>query len=512
MKGTINIMRMKRFILITFLIAALFVSAGCESKKTQAGINESKPAFSSDIKETGKPATGQTNQGSATKESTGEPVLSTGETTVASSGNVQEQTAEPEKKTEDLSKEEDKEPFEINGLVLVKDIIPDIEIELKYATEDNFTKTKVYPYDICVLQKSTAIKLKKANDELMKMGYRLKIWDAYRPLSVQKIFWELVPDSRYVANPNTGGSKHNRGTAVDVTLVDMNGNELEMPTGFDDFTEKAARSYGNISETARKNVELLTNIMVKNGFTTITTEWWHYNDSDSDRYGVLDVDLEEFMQGDAPYGNQSIIIDPFADKLRELDGIDGAGQIVLVLAENPETSKAKAYTYEKVNGQWQAVFEPFDCVIGRNGITHDKKEGDGKSPAGTFSLYRCFGRDENPGTRLHYTRFEKNDFWVDDPGSNLYNTYQKGPSNGRWVSAEDLYGIGDIYRFFIVIEYNTKNPVPGKGSAIFMHIWQGKDSYTGGCTAMAEENLLRIMNWLDPDKNPLLLQYPAKDF
>lgn len=502
MKVTINMIRIKRFILIPFLIAALFITAGCADRKTQAEKNDNRPVFSSDINESNKP-TEAINNGSEAKESLKAPVITPDETTGMEQGTSQDNNP-------DLSNGQD--PIEIHGLVLVKDIIPGIEIELKYATEDNFTKTKVYPYDICVLQKSTAMKLKKANDELMEMGYRLKIWDAYRPLSVQKIFWDLVPDSRYVANPNTGGSKHNRGTAVDVTLVDMEGNELEMPTGFDDFTAKAGRSNNDMSETAKKNVELLTNVMVKNGFTTITTEWWHYNDSDSGNYSALDVDLEEFMQGDAPYDNQSLKIDPFIDKLNKLDGIDGAGQIVLVLADSPETSKAAAYTYEKVSGQWQVVFEPFDCVIGRNGLAYDKKEGDGKSPIGIFPLYRSFGREANPGTRLNYTRFEENDFWIDDPNSKLYNTYQKGIPNGRWASAEDLYKIGDIYRFFIVIEYNTKNPVPGKGSAIFMHIWRGKESYTAGCTAMAEENLLKILNWLEPSKAPFLLQYPVNDF
>ncbi|NLY17831.1 MAG: L,D-transpeptidase family protein [Clostridiaceae bacterium] len=511
MKDKINRIRIKQILLTSFLVAVLLITAGCSDRKTQAGIND-KPVFSSDAMENDKPATEQTNPGSETKENFSEPALTSDETTGTTSENLQNRNADSDKEQAVSVKEEEKEPLEIQGLVLVKDIIPDIEIELKYATEDNFTKTKVYPHDICVLQKSTAMKLKKANEELMEMGYKLKIWDAYRPLSVQKIFWDLVPDSRYVANPYAGGSKHNKGTAVDVTLADMDGNELEMPAEFDDFTGKAARNNKNISETARRNVELLTNVMVKNGFTTITTEWWHYNDSDSDKYSVLDVDLEEFMQGDAPVDDQSIKIDPIIDKLNNLDGINDTRQILLVLADNPETSKAAAYTYEKVNSQWQTVFEPFDCVTGRNGMTYDKREGDKKSPIGIFPLYRCFGRDENPGTRLLYTRFEENDFWVDDPDSSLYNTYQKGLPERRWASAEDLYGIGDIYRYFIVIEYNTHNPVPGKGSAIFMHIWRGKESYTSGCTAMAEENLLKIINWLEPLKNPLLIQYPIKDF
>lgn len=400
---------------------------------------------------------------------------------------------------------------EINGLVLVKAVDPNLETELRYATTNNFTKQKVYPYDICVLQKTTVIKLEKANAELMKLGYRLKIWDAYRPISVQRIFWEIMPDSRYVANPDKGGSKHSRGTAVDVTIIDMEGNELEMPSGFDDFSSKAARNSTEMSDSARKNMDLLTNTMIKNGFTTISTEWWHFNDSESDQYKAIDVNLEEFLQGDAPINDSGLVIDPFMEKLDSIGGIGSSQQVLLVVAEGVDTVGAKAYAYEKVNGMWQTALKPMDTVLGSRGLAYDKKEGDKKSPIGVFPLARGFGRVENPGTNLSYTQFVKNDFWVDDIHSAYYNTYQKGPANGRWDSAENLYAIGEVYKYFVAVEYNTNNPIPGAGSAIFMHIWKDKDSPTAGCTAMSEENLLDIIRWLDPAKSPVLAQFPLKD-
>ena len=95
--------------------------------------------------------------------------------------------------------------------------------------------------------------------------------------------------------------------------------------------------------------------------------------------------------------------------------------------------------------------------------------------------------------------------------SAFYNSFQKGPAQGRWNSAEDLYKIGASYKYFISVEYNTVNPTPGKGSAIFMHIWKGPDSSTAGCTAMSEENLVKIICWLEPSKKPMLLQYPMQD-
>ncbi|EPR11875.1 M15 family metallopeptidase [Ruminiclostridium papyrosolvens] len=125
-------------------------------------------------------------------------------------------------------------------LVLVKDYTKNFFIDMKYATCNNFTGKTLYPSPTCVLTKGTLDKLIKANNLVMKQGYKIKIWDAYRPLSVQKIMCDATPDKKYVANPYGTGSKHNRGAAVDVTLVDSNGKELKMPTGFDNFTEKAS--------------------------------------------------------------------------------------------------------------------------------------------------------------------------------------------------------------------------------------------------------------------------------
>lgn len=178
------------------------------------------------------------------------------------------------------------------GLVYVDDEDPTLIIDLKYATTDNFTGKKIYPYSVCMLQKNTMKKLINANNEFKALGYTIKIWDAYRPADVQKQLWELVKDRRFIADPNLYGSRHNRGAAVDITLVDSTGKELEMPTKFDEFNEKAFRN-SKMNDTARKNLDLLTTIMVKNGFKTIETEWWHYDDSDADSYPILNIPLEE---------------------------------------------------------------------------------------------------------------------------------------------------------------------------------------------------------------------------
>lgn len=187
-----------------------------------------------------------------------------------------------------------KKTKEIDGLVRIQDMDDTIAVDLRYATENNFTGRKVYPSSVCLIQRATAEKLVRANKEFAKKGLRIKIWDAYRPVYVQKIFWNIVSDTRFVADP-AKKCWHSCGIAVDVTLVDMNGNEIIMPSGFDDFSEKALRSYTKNSEEAQKNVDYLTEVMERNGFMTISTEWWHYEDTDRDRYHELNVRLEDFQ-------------------------------------------------------------------------------------------------------------------------------------------------------------------------------------------------------------------------
>lgn len=177
-------------------------------------------------------------------------------------------------------------------LVELTDLDDSFVIDMRYATEDNFTGQKIYSQARCFLVRGTAEKLIAANREFAQMGYRLKIWDAYRPPSAQRALWEAVPDPNYVANPEKG-SIHTRGAAVDVTLVDAEGNELPMPTGFDDFSEKAAIDYDGCTEEQARNRELLAEVMVRHGFDRIKTEWWHFVDSQASSYPMLDIEFED---------------------------------------------------------------------------------------------------------------------------------------------------------------------------------------------------------------------------
>lgn len=179
-----------------------------------------------------------------------------------------------------------------HNLVNIQKINPRIKLDIRYATPNNFTNKAVYTSSHCFLLKETAQKIDAAQKELEPMGLGLLIFDGYRPRSVQQLFWNLVPDPRYVADPKKG-SRHNSGCAVDCTLVDAQGNLLEMPTDFDDFTEKAHRDYMHASPTALKNRALLEKVMVKHGFKGLPTEWWHFDLVGWEKYPFLDVGFDE---------------------------------------------------------------------------------------------------------------------------------------------------------------------------------------------------------------------------
>lgn len=160
--------------------------------------------------------------------------------------------------------------------VNLKDLSSEFILEMKYATSDNFLKTKVYNCEVCYLRYQTAKALIEANTKFLKKGYRIKIFDCYRPLDVQKKMWSIVPDANYVANPSKG-SIHNRGGALDITLVDSNGVALDMGTAFDFFGPESAHDYANFPKEILKNRKFLKKIMLRYGFESFDSEWWHYN-------------------------------------------------------------------------------------------------------------------------------------------------------------------------------------------------------------------------------------------
>ncbi len=180
----------------------------------------------------------------------------------------------------------------MNDFVELVSISPKILLDIRYATSRNFTGRPVYTSPRCFLRRKTADRLHRVQLLLENQGYGLKVYDGYRPLAAQKIFWSLVPDARYVADP-AEGSCHNRGASVDLTLVDAAGRDLPMPTEFDDFSERASHAYQKGPKKALFYRDFLKKTMMAQGFIPYENEWWHYDDPDWESYPIVDVRIED---------------------------------------------------------------------------------------------------------------------------------------------------------------------------------------------------------------------------
>lgn len=171
-------------------------------------------------------------------------------------------------------------------------------LEIRYATKYNFTGEQLYPFPRAWLNRDAAKALELVQQDLASQGLGLKVYDGYRPLSVQRTMWNLIRDERYVSNPDVSRGRHTRGVAVDVTLVDKLGKELPMPSDFDDFSDKAHRDYQGATPEQLKNRKLLEEAMKARGFFPFPYEWWHFDLLNWQSYPPLDIRFEELMRGD----------------------------------------------------------------------------------------------------------------------------------------------------------------------------------------------------------------------
>lgn len=185
------------------------------------------------------------------------------------------------------------EGFPEKRMVDIETYIPGITLDIRYATKNNFTGSKIYKEKKAFLRQVAAEALIKVQNQLNEQGLGLKIFDTYRPYAATVKFYQVYPDTNFVAAP-WRGSKHNRGCAVDVTIIDLETKkELPMPTAFDAFTEKASHNYNDLPDTLLKNRELLRNAMTENGFLTIPNEWWHYDFQGWEDFELLDISFAE---------------------------------------------------------------------------------------------------------------------------------------------------------------------------------------------------------------------------
>lgn len=177
-------------------------------------------------------------------------------------------------------------------LVELKKVVPDIKLDIRYATTNNFMHRKMYRQARAFSRLPVANALKAVQADLKKLGYGLKIFDGYRPYAVTVDFYKYASDKHFVADPKKG-SKHNRGCAVDLTIIDLKtGKDVPMPTGYDAFDKKAAADYTDLPENILKNRALLKDVMQKHGFSMLKNEWWHFDFTGWKNYPVMDIPFE----------------------------------------------------------------------------------------------------------------------------------------------------------------------------------------------------------------------------
>lgn len=200
-------------------------------------------------------------------------------------------------------------------------------------------------------------------------------------------------------------------------------------------------------------------------------------------------------------GAESVLEDYYIKKLKSYKLTE---QVITV--ENIEKGyfRAKVDCLERKGNDWHKIYS-FDAVTGRIGIipADNKREGDGGTPDGVYSLGFAFGYEKQPGLKMEYRQLKDEDLWIDDPEHSLYNQFYSGKTDAK--SFEKMRRADNLYSLGIVINYNMNPVVRYKGSAIFLHIWRDSNKPTAGCVAVSEEAIKKILAWLNPIKDPLII-------
>jgi len=208
----------------------------------------------------------------------------------------------------------------------------------------------------------------------------------------------------------------------------------------------------------------------------------------------------------------------FKSATKEFNSTAGArniqsGQALLVVEQSSLFfTRTKVYALEKINSEWREAMPPVAATIGRNGFAPkgEKREGDGRTPSGIYSLGIAFGYEEKIVTKMTYRQVLFDDLWVDDVVAPDYNRWVKQNQTAA-RSFEKMRRDDNLYKYGIVIEYNTNPIINGCGSAIFFHVWGGDNVTTSGCVAVSEENIKKILAWLDPQQKPLIVMGKEKE-
>jgi D-alanyl-D-alanine dipeptidase/L,D-peptidoglycan transpeptidase YkuD (ErfK/YbiS/YcfS/YnhG family) len=392
------------------------------------------------------------------------------------------------------------------GFVDVRDVIPEAELDIRYYGDYNFIGAGVDSYEapIAILSVEAATALKNAARILRRAGCGIKIYDAYRPVGAVNHFvrWskelsdvkmkEIFYPGMNKANLFKEGyiaskSGHSRGSAVDLAITDASaGLDIDMGSPFDFFGEMSHSYSKRVTDEQYAHRKILRDAMIQAGFIPLKTEWWHFALKDEPypkTYFDFPVASPQAVDGDtrAMLENAS----------------QGADKVITVSLAEESKNAAIIKAYRKTGTDWALRFETTG-YLGKNGVSADKREGDGKTPSGVYTFGRAFGTADDPGSTMPYTKVTENDVWVDDPKSARYNQWaSKNDPDADWESAEHLIKFPKAYKYAIAINYNTNPVIPGLGSAIFLHCSTGGP--TAGCVSAPEAAMIFFMSFIDSE-------------
>lgn len=422
-------------------------------------------------------------------------------------------------KTDDVKLSADSSDF-----VLLSDVVPDAIQEIRYYSTYNFVGDRIAGYEepVALLTKEAAVALKGVSDELVQKGYRLKIFDAYRPQMAVTNFmnWALdVNDVRmkqyfypeldksvlfpqgYIAEH----SGHSRGSTLDLTLFDMRTEkEVDMGGTFDYFGELSHPDYKGITKEQYANRMLLRDVMVRHGFNPLPEEWWHFtlkNEPFKDTYFTFPVSTKSVISSANTTGataSTTTMLGKSPDWIAKLPQAKTSKQMLVVA--NYEGSTAWVSLNEKsADGKWYQIMST-PGFIGKNGLGKTK-EGDAKTPVGTYGFNAAFGIAPDPGCAIPYIQVGNEQYWSGDvnPGMQynkmvMINQYP----NLDTENSEHIIEYTRQYQYCLNISYNAEG-VPGLGSAIFLHCLGPNKPYTGGCVAIPENQMKVVMQNVKPD-------------
>ena len=403
-------------------------------------------------------------------------------------------------------------PADASDFVVLSDVIPDIVQEIRYYGTYNFVGDRIRGYyePVAFMTKDAARALKAASDEFNAMGYRIKVYDAYRPQMAVDNFKEWAEDLNDMRmkpyfypevdkrNLFRDGyidakSGHSRGSAIDLTLIDKNtGKELDMGGVFDYFGMRSHPDFsGDLTEAQKKNRKILQDVMEKHGYKILDTEWWHFflkNEPYPDTYFTFPVDKANL------YLAQQKTKSP--DWVTKLPAAKTNTQMVVVGTNKAQGAWVSMHEKDE-NGVWQMIMTT-PAVIGKNGI-NKTKEGDSKTPVGVYRFNKAFGIADNPGTKLSYTKVDENIYWSGDV-KYKYNQMvdiRDYPMLNK-KDSEHIAEYNTYYDYCLNISYNEEG-TPGKGSAIFMHCFGTHKPYTGGCIALPKDKMRFVMQRVEPN-------------